>query len=117
MKPFIDPDLRPIDPPLFNDSSELYLHKDDIPSDSFESENLDSNAKNVHNSTTKSTLAQPQFNTQPVTINNKTVFNAEKILQCQKRQGKNQYLTKWFGYPQSQSSLEPEENIFGQTFE
>ena len=36
MKPFIDPDLRPIDPPLFDDPSEPYLDKTDIPNNSFE---------------------------------------------------------------------------------
>ena len=26
MKPFVDPDLRPIDPPLIDDPNEPYLH-------------------------------------------------------------------------------------------
>ena len=36
MKPSIDPSLRPIDPPLFDDPSEPYLDESDIPDDSFE---------------------------------------------------------------------------------
>lgn len=35
IKPFDDPDLRPIDPPLFDDPSEPYLDETDIPNDSF----------------------------------------------------------------------------------
>ena len=38
MKPFIDPSLRPIEPPLFDDPSEPYLDESDIPDDCFESE-------------------------------------------------------------------------------
>ena len=33
MKPFIDPSLRPIEPSLFDDPSEPYLHESDIPDD------------------------------------------------------------------------------------
>ena len=91
MKPFIDPDLRPIDPPLFDDPSEPYLDETDIPNDSFEK--------------------GQQLHLEQVTIDNKTIFNAEKILKCRKRKGKNQYLVKWLGYPRSQSTWEPEENI------
>lgn len=36
MKPSIDPSLRPIDPPLFDDPSEPYLDESDIPDDCFE---------------------------------------------------------------------------------
>ncbi|PFX16158.1 Retrovirus-related Pol polyprotein [Stylophora pistillata] len=40
MKPFIDPSLRPIEPPLVDDPSEPYLDESDIPDDCFESEVL-----------------------------------------------------------------------------
>ena len=36
MKPFVDPALRPIEPPIDNDPSEPYLDESDIPGDSFE---------------------------------------------------------------------------------
>ena len=38
MKPYYDPDLRPIDPPLVDDPGEPYLEESDIPEDSFETE-------------------------------------------------------------------------------
>ena len=38
MKPFVDPNLRPIDPPLSYDPSEPYLDKSDLPKDCFEPE-------------------------------------------------------------------------------
>ena len=36
MKPFVDPNLRPIDSPLFDDPAEPYLDESDIPKDCFE---------------------------------------------------------------------------------
>ena len=39
MKPFVDPNLRPIDPPPFDDPAEPYLDKSDIPKDCFEPNN------------------------------------------------------------------------------
>ena len=36
MKPFVDPKLRPIDPPPFDDPAEPYLYESDIPKDCLE---------------------------------------------------------------------------------
>ena len=36
MKPFVDPSLRPIEPPIDDDPSEPYLDESDIPVDSIE---------------------------------------------------------------------------------
>ena len=36
MKPFVDPALRPIEPPVDDDPIEPYLDKSEIPADSFE---------------------------------------------------------------------------------
>ena len=36
MKPFADPALRPIEPPIDDDPSEPYLDESDIPAGSFE---------------------------------------------------------------------------------
>lgn len=55
--------------------------------------------------------SQSQSHLQQVTVDNQTIFNAEKILKRRKRKGKNQYLVKWLGYPKSQSTWEAEENI------
>lgn len=48
--------------------------------------------------------SQSQSHLQQVTVDNQTIFNAEKILKRRKRKGKNQYLVKWLGYPKSQST-------------
>ena len=49
MKPFVDPALRPIEPPIDDDPSEPYLDESDIPADSFEVSELSShdNVTNV----------------------------------------------------------------------
>ena len=36
MKPFVDPALRPIEPPIDDDPSERYLDASYVPADSFE---------------------------------------------------------------------------------
>lgn len=48
--------------------------------------------------------SQSQSHLQQVTVDDQTIFNAEKILKRRKRKGKNQYLVKWLGYPKSQST-------------
>ena len=112
MKAFIDPDLRPIDPPLLDDPSEPYLDETDLPNDSFEKElPVTSSEKDDRSSCTKQAISPSQSLPQQVTIDNQTVFRAEKILKSRKRKGKRQYLVKWFGYPNNQSTWEPEENI------
>ena len=112
MKPFIDPNLRPIDPPLFDDSNEPYRDEGNIPSDSFQSDQLTKNSECAQGPTAVPAPDQPQ-STQPeqFTIDNQTVFCAERILKRRKRKGKNYYLVKWLGNPESQSTWEPEENI------
>ena len=39
MKPFVDPNLRPIDPPPFDDPADPHLVECDIPTDCFEPNN------------------------------------------------------------------------------
>ena len=46
-----------------------------------------------------------------VVIDNQSIFAAERILKKRKRKGKLQYKVKWLGYPEDQSTWEPEENI------
>ena len=43
---------------------------------------------------------------------NERVFNAEKILHHRVRNGQTQYLVKSSGYPTSEATWEPEENLF-----
>ena len=111
MKPFIDPYLRPMDPPLSDDSNEPYLDGGDIPSDSFQSDHLANNTECVQGLTAVPAAEQPQSHPEQFTVNNQTVFGAERILKCRKRKGKSYYLFKWLGYLESQSTWEPEENI------
>ena len=108
MKPYYDPDLRPIDPPLVDDPNETYLEESDIPEDCFEVEQSVSAGNSAQTSPPNHVVSQPQ---QQITVDNQTVFNAENILKRRKRKGKNQYLVKWVGYPKSQATWEPEENI------
>ena len=47
IKPSVDPNLRPIDPPPFDDPAEPYLDKSEIPRDCFEPSNLLHAEKNL----------------------------------------------------------------------
>ena len=58
----------------------------------------------------RSSLSQPQ--PAQVVVDNKSIFRAEKILKRRKRKGKTQYYVKWLGYPEEQSTWEPEDNIY-----
>ena len=140
MKPFVDPNLRPIDPPPFDDPAEPYLDEADIPKDCFEPNNsvhaeenlLDTGLNPVGKQAlvTQQSHEEKESNKEPnqektknqlqnekeptpeaIVIDNKTVFSAEKILKHRKRNGKVEYLVKWLNFPKSQSTLEPEENI------
>ena len=44
-------------------------------------------------------------------IDDETMYNAEKILECRTLNGQVQYLVKWAGYPLSDATWEPETNI------
>ena len=126
MKPFFDPTLRPIDPPLEDDPNEPYLDEVDIPEDCFEAEKTGESS--VVTVDTSAKTASSQSNQQkdyqnvqsPVdpegvviarVIDNQIVFRAEKILKCRRNRGNTEYFVKWYGYPRSQSTWEPEENI------
>ena len=123
MKPFVDPALRPIEPPIDDDPSEPYLDESDIPADSFEVSELSShdNVTNVtaekHDAYSPSHLQEAlessnqQLDDDQVVIDNQSIFAAERILKKRKRKGKMQYKVKWLGYPEDQSTWEPEENI------
>ena len=123
MKPFVDPALLPIEPPIDNDQSEPYLDESDIPADYFEVSESSSydNDTNVtakkHDAGTPShslealESSNQQLDNNQVVIANQSIFAAEKILKKRKRKGKMQYKVKWLGYPEDQSTLEPEEKI------
>ena len=122
MKPFVDPALRPIEPPSDDDPSEPLLDESDIPADSLEPS--ESNNHNSDTSVTVKNYSLTQINSQgqpgapdqrkddnQFAIDNQTIFAAEKFLKRRKRKGKVQYKVKRLNYPVSQSTWEPEENI------
>ena len=47
MKPFVDPNLRPIDPPPFDDPAEPYINESDIPKDCFEPSSAEANPEDT----------------------------------------------------------------------
>ena len=131
MKPFVDPNLRPIDPPPFDDPAEPYLDEADIPKDSFEPNNSkhaeentldiglnpvgkqalvtqqsheekESNEESDQEKTKNQLQNAKETTPEAVVIDNKTVFNAEKILKHRKRNGKVEYLVKWLNFPKGQ---------------
>ncbi|XP_044164848.1 uncharacterized protein LOC122948816 [Acropora millepora] len=123
MKPFVDPALRPIEPPIDDDPTEPYLDEADIPADSFEVSESSSRDNDTNVTAEKHDACSPshsqealessnqQLNDDQVVIDNQSIFAAERILKKRKRKGKMQYKVKWLGYPEDQSTWEPEENI------
>jgi len=129
MKPYIDPDERPIDPPD-EEVNEPYLHHTDIPEESFT--NNDSNElenqgdaqddpedgheeeeaieQSSHTPENRQTDISNAANTD-VIIDNESIFEAEKIVKTRKRKGKTQFKIKWKNFPNSSNTWEPEENI------
>ena len=47
----------------------------------------------------------------PIIINDEVEYEVEEILDKRKHYGKIQYLIKWKGYPLSEASWEPKENL------
>ena len=123
MKPFVDPALRPIEPPIDNDQSEPYLVESDIPADSFEVSESSSRDNDTNVSAEKHDVCSPSYSQESldssnqqldddqVVIDNQSIFAAERILKKRKRKGKLQYKVKWLGYPEDQSTWEPAEKI------
>ena len=123
MKPFVDPALRPIEPPIDDDPSGPYLDESDIPADSFEVSESSSRDNDTNVTAEKHDACSPshsqealessnqQLDDDQVVIGNQSIFAANKILKKRKRKGKMQYKVKWLGYPEGQSGWEPEENI------
>ena len=122
MKPFIDPSLRPIEPPLFDDPSEPYLDESDIPDDCFESElpvnkNIDSSPPDSDSANSSTHLdrqnrpVQSQSNPDHSVIDDESIFQADRILKSRRKKGKMEYLVQWHNFSRNQSTWEPEQNI------
>lgn len=112
MKPFYDPSIRPIHPPPNDDTNQPYLQPSDLPDDSFEPDAPQTNtppepASDVEDEDTSN--GAPIHS--PDTLAEPDVHAAKQILKTRQRNGKDEYLVQWIGYPRSQSTWEPEENI------
>jgi len=74
MKPFVDPNLRPIDPPLVDDPNEPHLHDSNIPGECFNVNNKECLENSFRQPSVSQTQSQPEQ-----TVDNQTIFGAERI--------------------------------------
>ena len=96
MKPFVDPALRPIEPPIDDDPSQPYLYESDIPADSFEVSESGSRDSDTNVSAEKHDACSPshsqegldspnqQVDDDQVLIDNQSIFAAERIFKKRK---------------------------------
>ena len=116
MKLFYDREDRPIGQPL-QDVEEDYLAEDDLPLDSFQTDDNATVAKAEHAPHKfKAELGAEHRDDEThlddsFIIDNESVFRVENILATRLRRGKRQYLVKWEGYPSTENTWEPEDNI------
>ena len=111
MKVYVDPRDRPIDPPDDN-SDGPYLDLDQLPRDSIDEEEQ-SDFKTDGQQLDGETPQENKLDSSHL-IDNKTVFNAERLVATRIKNGEREYLVKWAGYPSADNTWEPEENIFDQ---
>ena len=112
MKLYYDPSDRPIQPPPDDPPNEPFLSASELPEDSFVPED-DTQVMHTNSASVQETNAE--FNSPSVDssdpLADPDVYAAESILRSRRRNGQVQYLVKWVGFPASQSTWEPEENI------
>ena len=111
MKVYADPRNRPIDLPDDN-SDGPYLDLNQLPRDSVDEEeqpDFKSDEQQLDGETSQENKQDSSH-----LIDNKTVFNAEKLVATTIKNGKRVYLVKWVGYPSADNTWEPEENILDQ---
>ena len=91
LKPYLDPNDRPIEPPVESPKvqTEPYLCDSDLPPESFETERV---------LTLPSTSSTNIRTTQTTDDNHHQIHAAERIEHHRLRQGKHMYLVKWQGY-------------------
>ena len=81
MKPFVDPSLRPMEPPLFDDPNQPDLDESDIPKDSFVEElEGDRESSNISGDLSPS-APMLQSNEQPQTdlVDNEGIFVVSSV--------------------------------------
>ena len=95
LKPYFDPKLRPRENPLLDEDLELAdIPLNDIPEDSIPAKKHD--------------IIEEDGNGNSLPPD---AFRVEKILKSRVRHGITEYLLLWQGYPKSDTTWEPEENI------
>ena len=136
MKLFYDREDRPIGQ-LLQDVEEDYLAEDDLPLDSFQTDDNATVAKAEHDNQAvpHAREAMPDVHVAPhefkaelgakhrddethlddsFIIDNESVFRVENILATRLRGGKRQYLVKWEGYPSTENTWEAEDILDSQ---
>lgn len=110
MKPFIDPNERPIAPPE-EDNDEPYLCHEDLPPDSYEEvTETEQTAEN-----TPQHDCSPSPCPQETTHTNDDIYEIDRIIKEKKTNGQTYFLIKWKGYGTADNTWEPEENIFNKS--
>ena len=115
MKHFVDPNDRPIEPPLHDILDEPFLSEEDLPDSSFERQlpadtDQRSNESSLPQQVGPLPVADPDTQSASL-IDNQSVFNAEKLLDKRTVDGVVQYLVKWANYPLEEATWEPAHNI------
>lgn len=108
---------RPIEPPTAPVEDTPFLTVDDFPPDSFASSREERHT--TRDAEPDSPTAGEQRGLLPHDPNTKsaelidhqTVFNAEQLLEARTFEGTTQYLVKWAGFPLSEATWEPGQNI------
>lgn len=108
---------RPIEPPTAPVEDTPFLTVDDFPPDSFASSREERHT--TRDAEPDSPTAGEQRGSLPhdpntksaELIDNQTVFNAEQLLESRTFEGTTQYLVKWAGFPLSEATWEPVQNI------
>ena len=111
MKPYFDPEDRPIeapqeDPPMAN---EPYLRDDDLPADSFPSPEY--HAPATFPSCSHPTAAAATKVPTSTADNGNKIYDAERIVRRRVHRGKPEYLIKWRVYAKRSNTWEPPDHI------
>lgn len=106
MKHFVDPNDRPIEPPVGDIGRAPWLTDTDLPEDSFHPSQPIEAPSAPHDIT-----VDDQNSISQTLIDNETVYNAEKLLKQRTVNGQAKYLVKWAGFPISDATWQPETNI------
>lgn len=113
MKPYFDPNDRPIQGPPDDDIHAPYLAEHDLPDDSFHPETPATSRGDQPTpapaDTTGPSADSNQSSADP--LDDPNVFLVDRILKMRNNQGKHEYFIKWKGYSSRHNTWEPEENI------